>query len=423
MKNKILVNTIQVFGVITISSMFFYGIAIADQQLTKSSEAPIPLLQLGHPVDWWFIFKFNSKSFPLCGDDENTRICNFGGTVQNYSYYSQQFVYASSDSSFLKKGIGCLGASEIDPLSTTFKQIYENNYNYVLWNDQFYDDPVISGCSKACSAPWAHSKGVLAWNEKGDGLVMQVTTPSWPASGSKNYPRNTDGNTLGCIKDNNVLLSQHFFALKLNKEDVVKILTALKSISVVTNPHDPQIVRNGGPGDIQELVNDLGQKSGSTFITNTLLSSGVLLIAKPASAHIPPWHLVSAELNGQSLRVATWWSGASKIPGTTDTSEISCWDDALHHPGAVINALTGQWEGNIFGLKGGPGQDFNHSKIGVSSNYRNPIVIFGDMNQQGALSGKCDSSQNGRGGLFYVVTNTELFKSVSQLIEGESGFN
>jgi len=35
-----------------------------------------------------------------------------------------------------------------------------------------------------------------------------------------------------------------------------------------------------------------------------------------------------------------------------------------------------------------------------------PYVIFGDMNQQARLSGPhCDSSQNGRGGLFFVVQN------------------
>src|SRR5947199_2640123 len=37
----------------------------------------------------------------------------------------------------------------------------------------------------SCSSPWGHSKGVLAWNDAGEGFVMQVSTPSWPASGSE----------------------------------------------------------------------------------------------------------------------------------------------------------------------------------------------------------------------------------------------
>jgi len=43
------------------------------------------------------------------------------------------------------------------------------------------------------------------------------------------------------------------------------------------------------------------------------------------------------------------------------------------------------------------------------------------MNQQGTLSGdNCASSQNGRGGLFYVIDNEELAASVAALIKGNS---
>ncbi len=50
-----------------------------------------------------------------------------------------------------------------------------------------------------------------------------------------------------------------------------------------------------------------------------------------------------------------------------------------------------------------------------------PYVIFGDMNQQGALSEPdCDSSQNGRGGLFFVVPDAQLFNSVRDLLQGQT---
>ena len=43
------------------------------------------------------------------------------------------------------------------------------------------------------------------------------------------------------------------------------------------------------------------------------------------------------------------------------------------------------------------------------------------MNQQGSLSPpKCDSSQNGRGGLFYVIDDKTLAGAVTDLIKGES---
>jgi hypothetical protein len=46
------------------------------------------------------------------------------------------------------------------------------------------------------------------------------------------------------------------------------------------------------------------------------------------------------------------------------------------------------------------------------------------MNQQGALSGDkdaCHSSQNFRGGLFFVVENQALHDSVKDLLEGCTG--
>ena len=298
--------------------------------------------------------------------------------------------------------------------------MYNGDFNYVVWNDQFYDDPQIEGCTTSCSSPWGHSKGMLAWNADGDGMVMQVTTPSWPAAGNKSSPRKTDGNTLGCVKDNNLLVSQHFFALRLTKDDVVKVLIALANASIVTDPTNPQIVKNGGPADIRQLVGALGSQSASrTYITATL-SSGVVLISKPSNLHVPPWQMVSAVLGGTSLRTATWWTDP-EINSTTESSTVGCWDASLGKPGAVEIATTGHWRSQTLGLAGGFGPDFNHAKIGVATSGIDPDVIFGDMNQQGTLSGpNCGSSQNGRGGLFYVLKNRKLHDNIAQLISGAS---
>jgi Deoxyribonuclease II len=386
---------------------------------SASESKPVPLLARGHAVDWWFVFKFNSKSFPGCAGGVN-RTCPFGGEVQSYTAFGQQFVYASSDAPALQQGTGCAGESVAGPVGATFDEVYEGSFHFLIWNDQFYDDPKIAGCTKSCGAPWGHSKGLLAWNDAGEGFVMQVTTPSWPAAGNETNPRKTDGNTLGCISDNNVLVSQHFFALKLSKDDLVRVLGALKNASVVTDPSNPQIVNNGGPADVQELVAGLGVKSGSTTYTNEVLSSGVRLISKPSKLQVPPWQMVSAVLGGLSLRAATWWA-APKIYTTTATTDVTCWDDSLNKPGPVEIATTGHWAGKTFGLTGGSGPNFNHAKIGVTTSGEEHEVIFGDMNQQGAASGpRCSSSQNGRGGLFYVIDNGELFASVSELIAGGS---
>jgi hypothetical protein len=99
----------------------------------------------------------------------------------------------------------------------------------------------------------------------------------------------------------------------------------------------------------------------------------------------------------------------------------ACWSNTLGQPGAVEIATTGQWAGKAIGLTGGSGPDFNHAKIGVSTSGTAHYAIFGDMNQQGALSGPdCASSQNGRGGLFYVIDNQALSSSLANLIKGNS---
>jgi hypothetical protein len=193
-----------------------------------------------------------------------------------------------------------------------------------------------------------------------------------------------------------------------------------KNASVVTDPKNRQVVNNGGPTDIQGLVNSLGTKSNGKSMTRVQLSSGVGLISKPSALHVPPWQMVSATLGGVSLRTATWWA-APKIPSTTATSDVKCWDSSLGTPGPVAIATSGQWNGTKFGLMGGPGPNFNHAKIGVSTTGQNHFAVFGDMNQQGTLSGpNCGSSQNGRGGLFYVIDNQVLADGISKLIAGDT---
>jgi Deoxyribonuclease II len=389
--------------------------------------APVPLLEKGKPpVDWWFVFKFNTKSFPGCAGQAQ-RQCIFGGEVQEYTRFGfgQQFIYTSTGVPF-KKGNTCVGNTTKDPLGATFDQVYNGSYFFVIWNDQFYADPDLPQCHNFgyCGAPWAHSKGMLAWNANGDGFVLQVTTPNWPAAGNRQSPRERNGNTLGCLTSdgeapqNNVLVSQHFFSLKLNKEDVLKVLGALQNAGVVTQ-HDPnaddrdQVINNGGPSDIRQAVDRLGELPNNTRVIKETLSSGVQIISKPARLAVPPWQMVSAVLGGVPLKVATWYS-AGKIPDTDGTTMPDCWDASLGQPGAVTNVQTGHWGNKSFGLTGAASPDRNHAKIGVSTTGN--LSIFGDMNQEGALSGNCKIRQNPRGGLFYVVEDQALARQMRDLL-------
>src|SRR5713226_510812 len=89
------------------------------------ADAPTPLLAKGHPVDWVFVYKFNSKSFPGCAAQASVS-CPFGGTAQPYTHghSGQQFVFASNENSHLQEGGGCLGDTDQDPVGATYDEIY-----------------------------------------------------------------------------------------------------------------------------------------------------------------------------------------------------------------------------------------------------------------------------------------------------------
>jgi hypothetical protein len=359
-----------------------------------------------------------------------------GNKNGNEGYYlgkiGQDYVYASSENEKLLKGLGFLGDSTADPVGATFDEIYNGNLFYVVWNDQFYGDPKLpcEGSGTECGANWGHSKRILAWDASGNGFVMQVTTPDWPGSGSSDFPR-AGGNSLACTEtDNDVLMSQDFFALKLTKDDLLKVLAALAQEGAVTQQNITgqtvsEVVKPGGPQDVLDALGKLGIQNTDATVTIVDLSTGVKLISKAGGLNTPPWQLVSATLGGVALRVASFWTGA-KIYSTTAATKVSCLPAALGRPGPVEIATTGTWDGTPIGLTGGSPQGLgpNHAKIGVSTEDGSSLTIFGDMNQDGILSSSstagCAVSQNKRGGMFFVVDNAALHDGVKALLAGNT---
>ena len=169
------------------------------------------------------------------------------------------------------------------------------------------------------------------------------------------------------------------------------------------------------------LVNSLGVKSDSTAFVKSTLSTGVVLVSKPSKLHVPPWQFMSAVLGGASIRTATWWTDPGKIYTTPASKKMDCWDNSLGKPGRVEVATSGSWNNIEFGLEGHRGADYNHAKIGVSISNAKHLSIFGDLNQDGAISGiNCGASQNGRGGIFFVVEDKDLTSSLTALIDGDT---
>jgi len=380
----------------------------------SASAAPWPMADEAHRSTWVFAYKFNVGTFPTVAPTT----CLFGG-VPEPDAGSQRYILASKTLPALRDGPGLIGTSTADPVGATFAKIYASGLNFVVWNDQFYLHPAIAGCGESCGGPWGHSKGVVAWDADGRGLVLQVTTPSWPGSGTSAAPRAGDGNTLGCVEDNNVKAAQHFFALRLSPADTAAVLDALANASVVTDISSPQLARIGGPPELQQRAARLGRRSTSVNLIDVTLSSGVRLISKPSRLHVPPWQMLSARLGGVPLRTATWWA-SPRIPTTIAGQTIICWRSDLGTPGAVEIATSGHWGTTAIGLKGGPQPDSNHAKIGVSLDPSRPLAIFSDLNQQGRLTSQCNSSQNGRGGLFFIVEDRTLHSAMTALLAGET---
>eukprot|EP00927_Polykrikos_kofoidii_P080858 TRINITY_DN77852_c0_g1_i1.p1 TRINITY_DN77852_c0_g1~~TRINITY_DN77852_c0_g1_i1.p1 ORF type:complete len:502 (-),score=52.57 TRINITY_DN77852_c0_g1_i1:64-1569(-) len=419
-------------GMVVVFVFIFFRDGAAEGATRGQGQAAklVPLLGDGDDVDWWFAFKLNTKAFPTCTSNIT---CKFGGQPQSYRHsFGLQYLLSSSTSgqtSPLSLNTDCLG-NGADPVAATFAQVYDANIpNYVLWNDQFYSDPkpdVHPSCSSYCTSPWGHSKGMMAWGEDGSGFVMQVSTPDWPGSGSANAPRQNRGNSLGCCNDDNVLVAQHFFALRLSGEDDTRtVLEALQRASVVTDPANEQIVKlTAGPDSLVKLAQSLGKPvlddvTPYQGFVKTSEGKQIRVIAKPSRLEVPPWQMVSS-LTGEALRTATWWA-SPKIASTKDGFLPGCWNSSLATPKEVQVATSGQWAGTSFSLEGKPSQDGNHAKIGHSLSGQS--VVFGDMNQAGSLSpgdSDCKVSQNGRGGLFFVVEDETLHAGVQQLLKGDT---
>ena len=397
--------------------------AVAPAQPPAAVPAPTPLLSQGQPADWIFVFKLNGGVFPTTANDP-ARACPFGGSPAAYSQaFGQQYAYASSANPALQAGTGLIGTSTGDPLGATFAQIFNGSYSYVVWNDQFQGSPIANR-----GAPWGHSKGILAWNDNGDGLVIQVSTPSWPGSGSARSPRQGDGNTLGCTTGNNVMFSQHFFALRLSPLDVQQVLDGLANASVVTDVTVPQLASIGGPQPISSRAQMLGRLSTEHRRSSTrTLSSGVRLISKPSALQVPPWQMVSAVLgasgapSGPPLRTANWWA-APTIPSTAQPGRSRLLGNrTASRPGGDRHQRRLERAGDR--PVGRPCPERQSCQDRISLGGAPYYTILGDLNQQGSLapaSRPCQSSQNGRGGLFFVVDNQQLHDSVAALIAGST---
>ena len=270
---------------------------------------------------------------------------------------------------------------------------------------------------------------MLAWNETARASSCRCRRRRGPAPAASVSRKS--GNTLGCVKtNNNLVASQHFFALKLNKEDLLEGAAGDAKRERRHRSDNRQIAQNGGPPEIRDAAEELGKKPHEKLrhkkpddlkIIQTQLTADVMLISKPSNAER------AALADGVGAARRRLRAHRHMVGLAADLLDQEVDQDRLlgghvevrqKSPGDVIIAKNGTFGGRPLGLIGGQ----NHAKVGVVTSGRTSFSIFGDLNQQGTINpvkGKCDASQNGRGGMFFVVKNDELFKTLSDMLEGE----
>merc|ERR1712064_74908 len=95
-------------------------------------------------------------------------------------------------------------------------------------------------------------------------------------------PRAEQGNTLGCVEDDDVKVSQHLFALRLSAADTKAVLQSLQRASVVTDPSNEQLVKlTDSPDDLSAIAKSLGQIDDNVEPLDVTLSvENIRLISK-----------------------------------------------------------------------------------------------------------------------------------------------
>ncbi len=126
-----------------------------------------------------------------------------------------------------------------------------------------------------------------------------------------NQPRKTDGNTLGCVTDNDVLSQPAFFRAETQQGRCCRCTEGSGECECgngpdkTSNREQRRTSRHSGSWCVA-----LEKYPGAQTATMARLSSGVVLISKPSDLNVPPWQMVSALLSGEPLRVASMVGGA-----------------------------------------------------------------------------------------------------------------
>ena len=279
-----------------------------------------------------------------------------------------------------------LGQDGNDPVSKTLNQLFNSYRNpdvhWSFWNDQMYQsgdsyfgnetsaefdiqnpykDPLPGDGSgtgtvymhkgAGCSAPGAHSKGVVCSSDDG-GFWLSTSIPMYPDFSFAGIGEHIK---LGCQLDNNLNFAQHMFCCSMDKNSIQKMLLKLQLIMacslesptckvntfggfnygygldtnfVMENDKKLNMYQcsstqnlNSNDSDWNKLLKkagefvyqENGQSALESFKTNGSNPTNISIIAKSPADVRPPWAIVANYLS-TDLSVSGWWDNLNGTP-------------------------------------------------------------------------------------------------------------
>ena len=258
--------------------------------------------------------------------------------------------------------------STSSPVGATLDQIYsDSSINYIMWNDQ---DP--TGDKHDSNG---HSKGVIAWNEKG-GFYLLHSTPRFPPD-----PQNSQYS----FPQNEITYAQHFLCVTISFADVNTLAKHLQYVRPYIFSTNTPISLSSTPAmaDLIDGVHITTPGTTSGYV------SGWTHFAKNSEWGQDFWEDLVAQSLSMDLFVETW----RRYP-TLDT---------FCTPKQSYNVQ------NVCSLKFGDtsfGYTHDHSKWGISQS--GSTVCIGDINRM--------TSQEHRGGGALCRSLSSLHSSLSDAI-------
>jgi len=343
----------------------------------------------GKPVDWWVIIKWPSSlvdGSTSCGCSECPNTPKPGKGAGACYYYMDN---TSSAPTWYGSG-NCLNTCD-NALSKTIAQATGTN-NFGVWNDALDQPWTSSGTS--CSAPRAHSKGMVCYDKEG-GFVLNVSTPHFPQDSS-----NPGNSPAGCQNDDNLSYAQHFFCMSLDTSNLKVWGDAAENA---------KLCGSNNAWDVGDILSRTGKPGGTTqphVKLETMGGTPIVMTVKSGSDYVNPWSIVSASL-GKELEVVSW---TSLDDGSSGWGNADCFSSSTYPAKGMVQVATmGNQEHGIFKTV----NSHTHAKFAISKgdNSGNWITL-GSMNQQ--------DSQAKRGGEFYSIQNEALWKALNAMIQAGS---